>query len=102
MDAAGSLALLVAKLHKLSGRGTSSPERLVDTDAHDVVYRLLVTAATDGLATSPSWLRLVSVADPVAEQALECMEQLFAAGAETTGSMMAGRAEQALGELATK
>lgn len=99
-NVASPAALLVAKLHKLGERDTRAPGRLVDKDAHDV-YRLLVAVATKDLADSVKRLRCDPMAGPITEQALEYSERLFAAGAEATGSMMAGRAEQGVGEPAT-
>ncbi|GAA1228684.1 hypothetical protein GCM10009676_08900 [Prauserella halophila] len=97
---AGPGALLVAKLHKLGERAGSVPDRLVDKDAHDV-YRLLIAVDTGELAASMKRLCLDPLARPVTEQALEFLRQLFAAGADATGSMMAGRAEEGIGEPAT-
>lgn len=96
---AGPAALLVAKLHKLGERQTN-PERLMDKDAHDV-YRLLVATPTDWLAVRVAGL----VRDPLAAEAtraaLDYLEQLFSAGGDQLGSMMAGRAEALVGQPET-
>src|SRR5487761_2534648 len=47
---AGPAALIVAKIHKIAERATTSPHRLVDKDAHDL-YRLLVDSDTQELAS---------------------------------------------------
>jgi len=99
VEVAGPAALLVAKLHKL-GERRATPRRLEDKDAHDV-YRLFVAISTDDLAAA--MLRLI--ADPlcgdVSEQAMAYLREMFASGPEALGSVMAGRAEQGIGEPAT-
>lgn len=94
---AGPAALLVAKLHKLGERHAGTPTRLRDKDAHDT-YRLLVAIPTNDLAHTLRWLRHDPLAGAVTNQALSYLRGLFAAGAEATGSEMAGRAEQDVGE----
>jgi hypothetical protein len=47
---AGPAALLIAKLHKIAEHATSSPDRLVDKDSHDL-YRLLIDTDTNALAS---------------------------------------------------
>lgn len=98
-NVAGPAALLVAKLHKL-GERQETPGRLIDKDAHDV-YRLFVAAPTDKLAVRLRHLRSDELAGPVTEQALVFLAELFAAGADAPGSMMAGRAEEGVGEPLT-
>jgi hypothetical protein len=99
VEVAGPAALLVAKLHKL-GERRATPRRLEDKDAHDV-YRLFVAISTDDLAAA--MLRLI--ADPlcgaVSEQAMAHLREMFASGPEALGSVMAGRAEEGIGEPAT-
>jgi hypothetical protein len=91
-------ALLVAKLHKL-GERQATPGRLADKDAHDV-YRLLVAVPTDRLASKLRQLRIDDLAGPVTRQALTFLANLFAAGSGAPGSVMAGRAEEGIGEPA--
>jgi hypothetical protein len=71
---------------------------LNDKDAHDV-YRLLV-ATTDMDALAASFERLLSdpVSIAVTRQAIEWLPQLFADGPRALGSLMAGRAEEGVGE----
>jgi hypothetical protein len=95
-NVAGPAALLVAKLHKL-GERQATPGRLVDKDAHDV-YRLLVAIPTDRLALRLAQLRVDDLAGPVTEQALTFLAELFASGFDALGSVMAGRAEEGIGE----
>jgi Nucleotidyltransferase len=95
-NVAGPAALLVAKLHKLSER-KAAPGRLMDKDAHDI-YRLLVAIPIDELAARLQQLRIDELAGPVTKGALTFLAELFAAGADALGSMMAGRAEEGVGE----
>jgi hypothetical protein len=94
---AGPAALLIAKIHKIYER-RDQPGRLNDKDAHDV-YRLLV-ATTDMAALAASFERLLSdpVSKVVTQQAIEWLPTLFADGPEALGSVMAGRAEEGVGE----
>jgi hypothetical protein len=98
-NVAGPAALLVAKLHKL-GERQGTPGRLVDKDAHDI-YRLLVAVPTEELASKLRQLRQDQLAGVVSEQALTFLAELFAAGADAPGSVMAGRAEQGIGDPPT-
>ena len=93
---AGPAALLVAKLHKI-GERQNSPSRLDPKDAHDI-YRLLVAIPTDEIATVLKRLVTNDIAGPVTWQALEYLRDLFAAGPEAPGSLMAGQAEEGVGE----
>lgn len=95
INVAGPAALLVAKLHKL-GERVDNPDRLNDKDAHDV-YRLLVATETPDLADSVRRLRADGVAGDVTAQGLIYLSQLFAS-ADALGAMMAGRAEEGVGE----
>lgn len=98
MNVAGPAALLVAKLHKL-GERQSTPKRLLDKDAHDV-YRLLVATESAPLAATLRQLREHELCGQVTNQALEYLRELFAAGTDATGAMMAGRAEELVGDPA--
>jgi hypothetical protein len=97
---AGCAALAVAKLHKIGERAADAPHRLVDKDAHDL-YRVLVATSTGDLATDLAALLDDDVAGETTAQAVEFLRDLFAAGPDAVGSMMAGRAEEGVGEPAT-
>jgi hypothetical protein len=97
---AGSAALVVAKAHKIGERAEDSPERLVDKDAHDI-YRVLLDTSTDELAASFRRLLSDDLAGEVTAQAVEFLRMHFAAGPEATGSVMAGRTEEGVGEPET-
>lgn len=94
---AGPAALLIAKVHKIYER-RDQPDRLNDKDAHDV-YRLLV-ATTDTAALGSSFRRLLSdpISATVTRQALDWLPVLFADGPDALGSVMAGRAEEGVGD----
>jgi hypothetical protein len=96
---AGPGALLVAKLHKIGERNDDGGSRLVDKDAHDL-YRLLVAVDTAELAATVSRLLGDRFSAAATERALAYLEELFAAGPTATGSAMAGRAEEGVGEPA--
>ncbi len=98
INVAGPAALLVAKLHKLGDR-QQSPNRLVDKDAHDV-YRLLVAIDSRPLADTLHRLRNHAFCGAVTDQALAHLAQLFATGPDAVGSIMAGRAEELVGDPA--
>ncbi len=95
-NVAGPAALLVAKLHKLGERQTTSG-RLIDKDAHDL-YRLLVAIPTENLADTLRRLRDDEVAGPATVQGVAYLDELFARGSAATGSMMAARAEEGVGD----
>jgi hypothetical protein len=95
---AGLAASLVAKLHKV-GERRGDPRRLDDKDAHDI-YRILVAVENDELADKLRMLLKDALSAAVTAEALEILAELFAAGPTAVGSMMAGRAEQAVGEPA--
>lgn len=99
INVAGQAALLVAKLHKL-GERVDTPDRLNDKDAHDV-YRLLVATETRDLASTVRELLADDLSQEAMARALDFLEQLFAAGPEALGSMMAGRAEEGVGQPET-
>lgn len=96
---AGPAALLVAKIHKLAER-VDTPARLNDKDAHDV-YRILRTIETEDLVTGFRRLGADSLSAETMTEALAYMRDLVAAGPDALISMMAGRAEQGLGEPET-
>ena len=93
---AGPAALLVAKLHKL-GERQAAPDRLEDKDAHDA-YRLLVAFRTGDLAGTMATLRQDNLAADVTRQALIYMQDMFASSPTAMGSVMAGRAEEGIGD----
>lgn len=99
MNVAGPAALLVAKLHKL-GERQSAPRRLLDKDAHDI-YRLLVATESAPLAATLRQLRVHELCGQVTNEALVYLRELFAAGPEASGAVMAGRAEELVGDPAT-
>lgn len=94
-NVAGPAALLVAKLHKL-GERTDHPGRLVDKDAHDI-YRLLTATDTAVLADRLSELASDQLAGSATGTAMAYMDELFAA-ADSLGPVMAGRAEELVGD----
>ena len=96
---AGLAALLVAKLHKI-GERVDSQDRLVDKDAHDI-YRVLIHTETNELAESFAELRADPVSADVTEEAMVYLNDLFANGPTALGAIMAGRAEEGIGEPAT-
>jgi hypothetical protein len=96
-EVAGPAALLVAKLHKLGERQTT-PTRLVDKDAHDI-YRLMVAVPTATLAAKLSALASDDFAGPAARRGLQFLAELFG-DPSATGSTMAGRAEEGIGDPA--
>jgi hypothetical protein len=96
---AGTSALLVAKLHKI-GERTGAPHRLNDKDAHDI-YRILIKVETAELVSAFRTLLTDEVSNEATAQALMYLGTLFAAGPEAVGAMMAGRAEEGIGEPAT-
>jgi hypothetical protein len=97
---AGTAALVVAKMHKIGERAKDNPDRLVDKDAHDV-YRVLVHTPTAALAADFRHLLSDELAGEVTAQAVGLLRELFAAGPDAVGSLMAGRTEEGVGEPAT-
>ncbi|MCB1256175.1 MAG: hypothetical protein KDB26_03670 [Microthrixaceae bacterium] len=97
---AGLAALVVAKVHKIAERIEDSPGRLVDKDAHDL-DRILVHEPTRSLATDFQRLLADDLAGQVTQDALGMLEDHFATGPESLGSVMAGRAEIGVGEPET-
>lgn len=96
---AGPGALLVAKLHKLGERHRSGGGRLRDKDAHDL-YRLLVAIETATLAAAFECLLSEEISAAATLRALKYLGELFSAGPDAVGSVMAGRAEQGVGDPA--
>jgi len=99
-NVAGPGGLLVAKLHKLGERQERNPGRLLDKDAHDV-YRLFRAIPTQVFADSLSRLAVDPLAGEVTVQAVVYLRQMFAAGPDAEGAIMAGRAEAGVGEPET-
>lgn len=93
---AGPAALLVAKCHKIAER-IQNPERLNDKDAHDA-YRILRAIDTETLSLRFTRLLQDELSRDVAEQAVVYLEELFAMGANAIGTVMAGRAEDGVGD----
>jgi hypothetical protein len=93
---AGPAALLVAKVHKISER-LVQPDRINDKDAHDC-YRIFVATETEELV--PTFKRLLDddLTRDVTREALIGIQTLFADGISAEGSVMAGRAEEGIGQ----
>ena len=91
-------ALLVSKVHKIAERA-DTPDRLTDKDAHDV-YRLLVATPTGPLATAIQTLQGDPLAGEVTRDAMLLLEEHFAVGPQALGPIMAGRAEEGIGDPA--
>jgi len=89
-------ALLVAKLHKIHDR-LEKPSRQDNKDAHDV-YRLLRAVETPAFVQAISRLLSVDVSAEVTREALDYLRELFARGADARGSLMAGAAEELVGD----
>lgn len=96
VKAAGPAALLVAKLHKL-GERIDVPHRLNDKDAHDT-YRILRAIDTEELRTGFALLLADELSESVTRDALRFLDDFFAPGPAALGSMMAGRAEEGVGD----
>lgn len=95
---AGPAALLVAKIHKIAER-QDDPRRLNDKDAHDV-YRLLVACDTGQMATTLKMLSRDPLSESATHYAINQLDVLFATGPDALGSLMAGRAEEGIGDPA--
>lgn len=93
---ASPAAMLVAKLHKLGDR-ERQPDRLADKDAHDI-YRLLAALPIDRFVAPLARLGEDPLAGEATRQALLFFQQLFADGPDALGSVMAGRAEEGIGD----
>ena len=94
---AGPSALLVAKLHKLGDRRLEG-SRLEDKDAHDV-YRLIRAVPTEVFLRTIPRLRADGNAGEVTAVAVQLFDDLFGSP-EADGSVMAGRAEELVGDPA--
>ena len=93
---AGPAALLVAKIHKIVER-PQTPIRSNDKDAHDS-YRILRSVETSELRNRFLSLLNDELSQQSTMEALVYLREHFAAGPESAGSMMAGRAEAGLGD----
>lgn len=98
VSVAGPAALLVAKLHKIHDR-IEIPSRLDNKDAHDI-YRLLRSVETEVLSAAIGRLLGETVSAQVTRDALEHLGALFAQGPGARGSVMAGAAEEVVGDPA--
>ncbi|MET3427469.1 hypothetical protein BJ973_006681 [Actinoplanes tereljensis] len=96
---AGPAALLVAKTYKIAER-IDTPRRLVDKDAHDM-YRILVALETEPLAESFRRLLADPISASTTAHALEEIAELAAPGPQALVPMMAGRAEEGIGDPVT-
>ena len=97
---AGTAALLVAKAHRIGERAREASPRLVDKDAHEVC-RILIATDTAQLAADFARLHVGELSRDSTIEAMEFVQRLFAVGPDATGSAMAGRAEEGIGEPAT-
>jgi hypothetical protein len=97
---AGPTALLIAKCHKIYERIGQPEHRITDKDAHDA-HRLLQATDTDTLRDTVAELLDHDVSADITRQALPMLDELFAAGPDAYGSMMAGRAEEGVGDPET-
>ncbi|MEI2774878.1 MAG: putative toxin [Tetrasphaera sp.] len=95
---AGPAALIVAKIHKLTER-LDHPDRLNDKDAHDI-YRILRTVDTAELARCFRAIMRDPISQDVTRAAIAGIQVHLAAGAGSTVALMAGRAEEGIGEPA--
>jgi len=93
---AGPAALLVAKLHKIHDR-IDNPSRSDNKDAHDI-YRLLRAVETPVLVDAIRRLLHEAASAEVTRDALGQLRELFAGGADARGSLMAGAAEELVGD----
>ncbi len=96
VNVASPAALLVAKLHKIADR-RDEPTRLFDKDAHDI-YRLIASVSMERFVRPLQHLTDDETAGESTRQALRYLEEMFANGPDAVGSMMAGRAEQGIGD----
>ncbi|MGN2642413.1 hypothetical protein ACTD5D_40825 [Nocardia takedensis] len=95
---AGPAALIVAKTHKISERLTE-PHRLNDKDAHDI-YRLFAAVLTEELRTGFVLLLTDQAGHDITTTALTLLAEHFA-DPEAIGTVMAGRAEEGVGNPET-
>lgn len=96
---AGPAALLIAKVHKIHERlHEPRRNRLNDKDAHDIYRLLKATPDTARIATAFQRLLADPVSEVVTAQTLEWMPEMFSQGPDAIGSIMAGRAEEGVGD----
>ncbi len=93
---AGPAALLVAKLHKINDRLGQAQNRQDDKDAHDV-YRLLRRIETTTVADGLRRLRMTPVSAVATIAAIDVLRDRFGMSS-AAGSLMAGRAEEGVGD----
>lgn len=98
VSVAGPAALLVAKLHKIYER-IETPSRVDNKDAHDI-YRLLRAVETEVLSAAIGRLLSDAVSAGVTLEALDHLGEFFAQGPGARGSVMAGAAEELVGDPA--
>jgi hypothetical protein len=98
VSVAGPAALLVAKLHKVADR-LGDARRLNNKDAHDI-YRLLVEIDTTVFAAKLRELLSDPLCSPAVERGMKYLADLFAAGEEARGAILAGAAEEGIGNPA--
>jgi hypothetical protein len=84
-------------MHELGERQEQSPQRLLDKDAHDV-YRLLRGVNTQGLVDALTRLRRNDLAGSATEIGLKYFRSMFTSGPDAIGCVMAGRAEELVGD----
>ncbi|WP_280187105.1 MULTISPECIES: hypothetical protein [Nocardia] len=95
---ASPAALIVAKSHKITER-LDDLHRLNDKDAHDI-YRLFAAVPTEDLREGFLALLADELSREVTSNALDQLAEHFA-GSEAIGSVMAGRAEEGVGDPET-
>ncbi len=98
VSVAGPTALLVAKLHKIHDR-IDEPSRQDNKDAHDV-YRLLRAVETQTFVDAIGGLLGDDASAEVTREALDHLREFFAQGPGARGSLMAGAAEELVGDPA--
>lgn len=98
VSVAGPTALLVAKLHKIHDR-VETPSRLDNKDAHGI-YRLLRAVDTDVFVGVTGLLLSAAVSAQVTSEAINHLGELFARGPNARGSVLAGAAEELVGDPA--
>lgn len=98
VSVAGPTALLVAKLHKIHDR-VETPSRLDNKDAHDI-YRLLRAVDTGVFVGVIGLLLTTALSAQVTREAVNHLGELFAQGPGARGSVMAGAAEELVGDPA--
>ncbi len=96
VSVAGPAALLVAKLHKIHDR-IDNPLRSDNKDAHDI-YRLLRAVDTTVFVDAIRRLQSQPLSAEVTRDALGRLGELFAQGAGARGALMAGAAEELVGD----